>query len=78
MKFIEILKALADRVNVDVKDVAWLLHDQPRLEDITNFELFWDGERDGKPMRISKVFKKSEYPELFAAFLRDTPPSSDA
>lgn len=69
MKYIEIVKVLADNVGVDLKDVAWLAHDKPGLENITEFELFWDGENDGRPMRISKAFKKSDYPELFKSFL---------
>lgn len=69
MKYIEVIKALADQVGVELKDVAWLAHNRPGLEDITEFELFWDGENEGRPMRISKVFRKAEYPELFESFL---------
>jgi hypothetical protein len=71
MKYIEVVKALADHARVDLEDVAWLAHDQSGLENITEFELFWDGEKDGRPMRISKVFKKSEYPDLFRSFVAD-------
>lgn len=72
MKYIEVVEALADQVGVPLADVCWLTPNADGLENITQFELFWDGQKDGKPMHISKVFKKSEYPDLFEAFVRDS------
>lgn len=69
MKYIDVVKRLAEYVDIDVNDVAWLLHDRDGLENITEFEIFWDGFTDGRPTHISRVLKKSEHPELFKSFL---------
>ncbi|MFM0437589.1 hypothetical protein PQQ84_14055 [Paraburkholderia strydomiana] len=71
MKYIDVVKRLAQHVGVELKDVAWLLHDADVLQNITQFEIFWDGYANGKPMHISKVIKKSEHPELFESLLSE-------
>jgi len=70
MKYLEIVKLLANNAGIDIKDVIWILHDNDGIENITEFEVFWDGYVDGKSMKVSKIIKESDYPELFEAFLK--------
>lgn len=69
MRYLDVVKTLAEYVGVELKDVAWLLHNADRLEDITRFEIIWDGDLNGKPAHISKILNKSDHPKLFELLL---------
>lgn len=60
MKYIDVVKKLAEHVGIEPKDVVWLMHDRDGLENITEFEIFWLGQTNNVPMKISKVVKKKK------------------